>query len=191
MHPVKFEFRDPQPISCLAPRSGRHECFYSGQRFCVLPPHEVQELPKKRPIVTLLLASLLRRTQVRGVFVAEVINRAKVFVYFLSLEGEGSGTTKSILRPLGIHRSELVREAEIDVITEPGFVRPVVPQRIPQTKSRWAQLARSGEKVMQFLSAGRCVANVVDGKVNLYGGRGVFGCEFPSDETRSLRRSHQ
>jgi hypothetical protein len=39
----------------------------------------------------------------------------------------------------------------------------------PQTKSRWAQMARSGKKVMQFLSEGRYVANVVDGKVTLYG----------------------
>ena len=41
----------------------------------------------------------------------------------------------------------------------------------PQTKSRWAQLALSGKKVMQFLSEGRYVANVVDGKVTFYGGR--------------------
>lgn len=40
----------------------------------------------------------------------------------------------------------------------------------PETKSRWAQLARSAKKVMQFLSADRYVANVVDGKVHL-GGR--------------------
>jgi hypothetical protein len=39
----------------------------------------------------------------------------------------------------------------------------------PKTASRWAQLARSGHKVMQFLSEGRYVANVVDGKVTLYG----------------------
>src|SRR5205814_9232299 len=39
----------------------------------------------------------------------------------------------------------------------------------PETKSRWAQLARSGKKVMQFLSEGRYVANVVDGKATLYG----------------------
>lgn len=38
----------------------------------------------------------------------------------------------------------------------------------PQTKSRWAQLARSGKKVMQFLSEGRYVANVVDGKIHTY-----------------------
>src|ERR1700751_1368239 len=42
----------------------------------------------------------------------------------------------------------------------------------PQTKSRWAQMARSGKKVMQFLSEGRYLANVVDGKVNFYSGRG-------------------
>ena len=39
----------------------------------------------------------------------------------------------------------------------------------PRTKSRWAQLAHSGKKVMQFLSEGHYVANVVDGKVILYG----------------------
>jgi hypothetical protein len=39
----------------------------------------------------------------------------------------------------------------------------------PDTKSRWAQLARAGKKVMQFLSEGRYVAVVVDGKVTLYG----------------------
>jgi hypothetical protein len=39
----------------------------------------------------------------------------------------------------------------------------------PETKSRWAQMARSGKKVMQFLREGRYVANVVDGKVTRYG----------------------
>jgi hypothetical protein len=39
----------------------------------------------------------------------------------------------------------------------------------PKTKSRWAQFARSGRKVMQFLSEGRYVANVVDGKLTRYG----------------------
>jgi hypothetical protein len=39
----------------------------------------------------------------------------------------------------------------------------------PATGSHWAQLARAGRKVMKFLSAGRYTANVVDGKVTLYG----------------------
>lgn len=38
----------------------------------------------------------------------------------------------------------------------------------PDTQSRWAQLAREGKKVMQFLSDGKYIGVVVDGKVQLY-----------------------
>ncbi|MGA2421200.1 MAG: hypothetical protein ABSG69_14055 [Candidatus Acidiferrum sp.] len=38
----------------------------------------------------------------------------------------------------------------------------------PDTKSRWAEMARSGAKVMQFLGGGRYVAVVADGKVHSY-----------------------
>ena len=38
----------------------------------------------------------------------------------------------------------------------------------PDTKSRWATVARAGKKVMQFLHSGRYVAVVCDGKVHLY-----------------------
>ena len=41
----------------------------------------------------------------------------------------------------------------------------------PNTTSRWAQLARSGKKVMQFLQSGRYIANVVNEKVTIYGRR--------------------
>ena len=34
----------------------------------------------------------------------------------------------------------------------------------PKTKSRWATMARSGEKVMQFVEGGRYVAVVADGE---------------------------
>jgi len=44
-------------------------------------------------------------------------------------------------------------------------------QQNPNTKSRWAELARKGVKVMQFLQAGRYVAVVVDGKVTHYSKR--------------------
>jgi len=43
--------------------------------------------------------------------------------------------------------------------------------KTPQTKSRWAQMARSGMRVKQFLSEGRYVANVIDGRVHFYGGQ--------------------
>jgi hypothetical protein len=39
----------------------------------------------------------------------------------------------------------------------------------PATASRWAQLARNGAKVMQFLVAGRYIAAVSDGKVTHFG----------------------
>jgi hypothetical protein len=38
----------------------------------------------------------------------------------------------------------------------------------PNTKSRWAKLAREGKTVMQFLEAGRYIAVVVDGKTHMY-----------------------
>jgi hypothetical protein len=38
----------------------------------------------------------------------------------------------------------------------------------PDTKSRWAAMARAGKKVMQFLDGGRYVAVVCDGKVHRY-----------------------
>jgi hypothetical protein len=43
----------------------------------------------------------------------------------------------------------------------------------PDTKSRWAAMARSGKRVMQFLEGGGYIAVVVDGKVHLYPGKKV------------------
>ncbi len=39
----------------------------------------------------------------------------------------------------------------------------------PDTKSRWAQMARGGAKVMQFMADTGYIAVVADGKVHLYG----------------------
>jgi hypothetical protein len=58
---------------------------------------------------------------------------------------------------------------QVDFVFEGNEIRGL--EQNPDTKSRWAQMARSGKKVMQFLSEGRYVANVADGKVNLYGKR--------------------
>jgi len=59
---------------------------------------------------------------------------------------------------------------QVDFVLDGNEIRGL--EQNPETKSRWAQMARSGKKVMQFLTEGRYVANVVDGKVTLYGGRG-------------------
>ena len=69
-------------------------------------------------------------------------------------------------------RSSPVRETSQSKLREVNFqfdghmVRGL--EQNPNTSSRWGQLAREGKKVMQFLSGGRYVANVVDGKVHLY-----------------------
>ena len=41
----------------------------------------------------------------------------------------------------------------------------------PATASRWAELARKGAKVMQFLIGGRYIAAVSDGKITHFGGK--------------------
>ena len=56
---------------------------------------------------------------------------------------------------------------QVDFVFDGNEMRAL--EQNPDTKSQWAQLARAGKKVMQFLSEGRYVAVVVDGKVTLYG----------------------
>jgi hypothetical protein len=63
-------------------------------------------------------------------------------------------------------RSQLA-QVDFDVAGQP--VRAL--EQNPHTKSRWAQLARKGSKVMQFLSNGRYVAVVADGKITHYSHR--------------------
>jgi hypothetical protein len=58
---------------------------------------------------------------------------------------------------------------EVDFVFDGNKIRG--REQNPDTKSSWAQMARAGKKVMQFLSEGKYVANVVDGKVTLYGRR--------------------
>lgn len=66
-----------------------------------------------------------------------------------------------------VKRTPKSRLRQVDFMFEGNEIRGL--EQNPKTTSRWAQLARSGKKVMQFLSIGRYVAVVVDGKVKLYG----------------------
>jgi hypothetical protein len=62
---------------------------------------------------------------------------------------------------------------QVDFVFDGNEIRGL--EQNPETKSRWAVLARSGKKVMQFLSEGQYVANVVAGKVTVYGRAGTNG----------------
>lgn len=55
---------------------------------------------------------------------------------------------------------------QVDFIFDSNEIRGL--EQNPHTKSRWAQLARAGKKVMQFLREARYLAVVVDGKVISY-----------------------
>jgi hypothetical protein len=67
-------------------------------------------------------------------------------------------------RPTHASRSRL---REVDFQFEGHQLRGL--EQNPETASPWAQLARQGKKVMQFLQQRRYFAVVVDGKVQFYG----------------------
>jgi hypothetical protein len=58
---------------------------------------------------------------------------------------------------------------QVDFVFRGNEIRGL--EQNPETRSEWAKQARSGKKVMQFLSEGRYVAVVVDGKVTIYRGQ--------------------
>jgi hypothetical protein len=66
-----------------------------------------------------------------------------------------------------VHRTHKRGLRQVDFTFDGNEIRGL--KQNPETKSRWAQLARSGKKVMQFVSEGGYVANVVDGNITLYG----------------------
>ena len=65
-----------------------------------------------------------------------------------------------------VRRTSRHRFREVDFTFDGQALRGL--EQNPETRSRWAQLAREGKKVMQFLRNGRYVAVVVDGKVFTY-----------------------
>src|SRR6266849_2306286 len=72
-----------------------------------------------------------------------------------------------------VRRTSRSRLREVDFEFEGQTLRGL--EQNPKTNSHWAQSAREGKKVMQFLSDGRYIANVVDGKGNSTGAA-VIGC---------------
>jgi hypothetical protein len=66
-----------------------------------------------------------------------------------------------------VRRTAKHKLAQVDFEVSGAPIRGL--EQNPQTKSRWAQMARKGAKVMQFLSGGQYVAVVADGKITHYG----------------------
>jgi hypothetical protein len=72
-------------------------------------------------------------------------------------------------RRCAVRRTSRHRLRQVDFSFDGQELRGL--EQNPETRSRWAQMARAGKKVMQFLSSGRYLAVVVDGKVTPYGDR--------------------
>jgi hypothetical protein len=68
-----------------------------------------------------------------------------------------------------VRRTAKRRLAQVDFEFEGASYRGL--EQNPETTSRWAQLARQGAKVMQFLSNGRYLAAIADGKLTHYSRR--------------------
>jgi NADPH-dependent ferric siderophore reductase len=80
---------------------------------------------------------------------------------------ENARSVKLENRTFPIRRTSRSRLREVDFQFENHELRGL--EQNPETASRWAQLARKGKKVMQFLQQRRYIAVVVDGKVQFYG----------------------
>jgi hypothetical protein len=66
-----------------------------------------------------------------------------------------------------VHHTAKSKLAQVDFEFAGQRVRGL--EQNPATASRWAQLARKGSKVMQFLINGRYIAAISDGKITHFG----------------------
>jgi len=80
-----------------------------------------------------------------------------------------SDTVKLGSESYKVTQSKAKRFRQVEFVFEGKTIIGI--QQNPNTKSRWAELAREGKKVMQFIVEGKYAANVADGKVTLYGKR--------------------
>ncbi len=79
---------------------------------------------------------------------------------------ENARSVKLEGRSFPVRRTSRSRLREVDFEFQGHRLRGL--EQNPETASRWAQLARQGKKVMQFLQQRRYIAVVVDGKVTVY-----------------------
>ena len=79
---------------------------------------------------------------------------------------EGAKSVSLAGKAYPVRRTQRRGLCQVDFEVEGETLRGL--EQNPDTKSRWAQMAREGSRVMQFLSAGQYIGNVAGGKVTLY-----------------------
>jgi hypothetical protein len=65
-----------------------------------------------------------------------------------------------------VRRTQRRRLRQVDFVAAGQSLRGL--EQSPETRSKWAVMAREGQKVMQFLSGGLYIGNVADGNLTLY-----------------------
>jgi hypothetical protein len=93
------------------------------------------------------------------------LEEALVAVWHQSLE-QNANLVELEGRRYPVRRTERRRLRQVDFEVSGEALRGI--EQNPETKSRWAELARAGKKVMQFTTGGRYLANVTEGKVTWY-----------------------
>lgn len=93
------------------------------------------------------------------------LEEALVAVWRQALE-EDANIVELEGRHFPVRRTQRLRLRQVDFEFQGRALRAI--EQNPQTKSRWAAMARAGEKVMQFTDGARFFANVAGGKVTLY-----------------------
>ncbi|MGA9058136.1 MAG: hypothetical protein WB763_16675 [Terriglobia bacterium] len=79
-------------------------------------------------------------------------------------DGRGDIELEGKTYPVTVSKVKGLRMVEFNV----GPYRIVGIEQNPKTGSRWAELAREGNRIMQFRCRGRYVANVCEGKLLRY-----------------------
>ena len=93
------------------------------------------------------------------------LEEALVAVWRQALE-ENANLVELEGRRFPVRRTQRRRLRQVDFEFAGEAIRGI--EQNPETKSRWAELARAGQKVMQFTVGGRYIANVANGKLTWY-----------------------
>ena len=104
------------------------------------------------------------------------LEEALLAVWRQALE-ENANIVELAGRRYPVQRTKRRRLRQVDFELDGQPLRGI--EQNPETKSRWAELARAGQKVMQFTSGGRYLANVADSKLTLYSGSRVCAEKKP------------
>jgi len=129
--PGESGVRDPKKLSRIVRRASGPDRLYRGQNARVFSPHEINELSDESSVPCSLLGNVSSPAKVPRVLVAIlVIYLATILCVHLRGQRQVTRVAHRILSAFGMDGSELVREAQVDVVQESGLVRTVVLRRI-------------------------------------------------------------